>query len=170
MLKDLEEMSAIITQFTDYARTGREEASVEGDLNAIVVEVCKRYRAIGKQIAADLNDIPPFAFRPLALRRLVTNLLDNAIRYGIKDVTICTDSSDENIILTVTDRGPGIRSSDPGELIKPFARENTARGTHSGAGLGLSIVERIAKDHLGGIWLANRPGGGMVATVRLRLN
>ena len=170
MLDDLEEMNAIIRQFTDYVRTGREEAPAVGDLNQIVAEVCRRYQTIGKQIATDLNDVPQFAFRPLALRRLVTNLLDNAIRYGIKDVQIGTHGSAGNITLTVGDRGPGISSMDPRELIKPFAREDAARGAHLGAGLGLSIVERIAKDHGGALCLSNRPGGGMIATVTLRIN
>ena len=170
MLDDLEEMNAIIRQFTDYARTGREEEPAFGDLNQIVAEVCRRYQAIGKQVATDLGDVPQLAFRPLAMRRLVTNLLDNAIRYGIKDVRIGTHSSERNVTLTVMDHGPGINSMDPRELIKPFARENAARGAHIGAGLGLSIVDRIAKDHGGALFLSNRPGGGMIATVTLRIN
>jgi two-component system osmolarity sensor histidine kinase EnvZ len=167
MTDDLEEMNAIIKQFTDYARTGREEESVVGDLNTIIADVCRRYQAIGKQIATELDEIPAFSFRPLALRRLVTNLLDNAIRYGIKDVRISTGKSDANITLTVTDRGPGTTWADPNALIRPFVRENEARGTHIGAGLGLSIVDRIARDHMGTLSLANRPGGGMAAIVTL---
>jgi two-component system, OmpR family, osmolarity sensor histidine kinase EnvZ len=170
MLDDLEEMNAIIKQFTDFARTGREEEPAAGDLNQIVAEVCRRYQAIGKHIATDLDEIPRFAFRPLALRRLVTNLLDNAIRYGIRDVLIGTHNRDGNIVLTVMDRGPGMNSIDPRELIKPFAREDAVRGAHMGAGLGLSIVDRIAKDHGGALSLSNRPEGGMIATVTLRIN
>ena len=168
MVDDLEEMNAIIKQFTDYARTGREEESVTGDLNAIVAEVCKRYQAIGKPITSDLVDTPHFAFRPLAIRRLVTNLLDNAIRYGINDVRISTVPEEGNIRLAVTDRGPGTASSDLNKLIKPFVRENEARGAHLGAGLGLSIVDRIAKDHCGTLTIANRPDGGFAATVIFR--
>jgi two-component system osmolarity sensor histidine kinase EnvZ len=168
MMDDLEEMNAIIKQFTDYARTGREEELVVGDLNATITDVCRRYQAIGKTIATDLNEIPTFPFRPLALRRLVTNLLDNALRYGIEDVRIGTYAVDGNIALTVTDRGPGTISTDPSDLIKPFVRESEARGTHIGAGLGLSIVDRIAKDHSGKLSLANHPEGGMIATVTLR--
>jgi two-component system osmolarity sensor histidine kinase EnvZ len=167
MLDDLEEMQAIIRQFTDYAKTGREEDASLGDLNQMVLEVCRRYRAIGKHIATELHALPLFAFRPLAMRRLVTNLLDNAIRYGIRDVSIRTQRSPQGITLTVEDRGPGISSIDPQLLIKPFAREDLARSAQGGAGLGLSIVERIAKDHGGTLGIANRPGGGTMATVTL---
>lgn len=161
MVDDLEE--------TDYARTGREEESVVGHLNGIVVEVCKRYQAIGNPIATALEEMPSFAFRPLAIRRLVTNLLDNAVCYGVQDLKVSTRSDGGTITLTVTDRGPGTPSRDPNELIKPFVREKEARGPHIGAGLGLSIVERIARDHSASLSLANRPDGGMIATVILRL-
>jgi two-component system osmolarity sensor histidine kinase EnvZ len=167
MVDDLEEMNAIIKQFSDYARTGREETSVAGDLNATVAEVSKRYRAIGKLVHNDLGQIPFFSFRPLAVRRLVTNLVDNALRYGGKNVTVSTRAGDGTITLEVSDRGPGARLVDPNELIKPFFRENEARGSHLGAGLGLSIVDRIARDHSGNLSLANHPDGGLIATVTL---
>jgi two-component system, OmpR family, osmolarity sensor histidine kinase EnvZ len=167
MLHDLEEMSAILNQFTDYASTGRDESPVTGDLNQIIADVCRRYRAIGYSIVTDLTNVPQFPFRPLAVRRLVTNLVDNAIRYGVEDVQICTYISDGKILLTVLDRGPGIQSVDPNQLIKPFARENSARGSQLGAGLGLSIVDRVAKAHGGALYLANRTEGGMIATVTL---
>lgn len=168
MVDDLEEMNAIIKQFSDFARTGKEETPATADLNLIVAEVCRRYRAIGKSVDTDLGEIPPMLFRPLAIRRLVTNLVDNALRYGIKDVRVTTTTDEDIITLTVSDRGPGTTLAVPNGLIKPFFRENEARGSHLGAGLGLTIVDRIARDHSGELSLANRPEGGMIATVTLR--
>lgn len=167
MLQDLEEMSAILQQFTDYAKTGREEPPVAGDLGALAAEVCSRYRAVGRNIRMQLIPGPTFMFRPLAMRRLITNLLDNAIRYGGQDVEIHLERTDERIVLSVLDRGPGIRSVDPNALIRPFAREDPSRGSHTGAGLGLAIVERIAIAHGGGLHLHNRADGGLAAVVTL---
>jgi two-component system osmolarity sensor histidine kinase EnvZ len=76
---------------------------------------------------------------------------------------------DGSMTLSVLDHGPGVRLMDPNSLIKPFAREHVARGAQLGAGLGLSIVDRIAKAHGGGLALCNRPEGGLVATVTIPL-
>ena len=167
MLEDLEDMNGILKQFADYARSGQEEAPVSGDFNRVVADLCRRYRATGIAVSTDLAEMPEFTFRPLAIRRLVSNLLDNAVRYGVRDIRVTTRRADGSVALKVLDRGPGIRSADPNALIKPFAREDPARGAQLGAGLGLSIVERIARIHGGDLHLRNRVGGGLEATVTL---
>ena len=167
MIHDVEEMSAILAQFTDFVRSGKDEEIVATDFNQIVAETCTRYTASGAAIDAKLAAISPLDGRPLALRRLVTNLIDNAVRYGHADVQVSTWVEDKRLIFSVTDRGPGIRAIDPSVLVKPFARGDVARGGPSGAGLGLSIVERIARLHGGELQLLNREGGGLAATVTL---
>jgi two-component system osmolarity sensor histidine kinase EnvZ len=167
MIQDIEEMNSILVQFADYAKTGKEEDAVVADFNQVVAEVCQRYVAVGKVVNSDLATLPEFGFRSLAMRRLVTNLVDNAARYGDGEIEVNTRYRDGNMTLSVLDHGPGIRSMDPNSLIKPFARENTARGTQLGAGLGLSIVDRIAKTHGGGLALRNRPEGGLAVTVTI---
>ena len=117
----------------------------------------------------EVGQLPLFSFRVLALRRLVTNLVDNALRYGTGEVELSTHYTDGQVVLSVLDRGPGIRSTDPNSLVKPFAREDAARGTPLGAGLGLAIVERIAKAHGGTLSLSNRSGGGLAVTVTLAM-
>ncbi|SRR5579859_707289 len=169
MLQDIEEMNGILLQFADYAKTGREEEPVEGDFNQVVAEVCQRYVAAGKAVRWELANLPAFGFRALAIRRLVTNLVDNAARYGGGQIEVSTLYRDGSMTLSVLDHGPGVRLMDPNSLIKPFAREHVARGAQLGAGLGLSIVDRIAKAHGGGLALCNRPEGGLVATVTIPL-
>jgi two-component system osmolarity sensor histidine kinase EnvZ len=170
MIQDIEDMTGILIQFADYAKTGKEEDSVVADFNQVVAEVCQRYVAVGKVIRSDLASVPAFRFRALAIRRLVTNLVDNAARYGGGYIEVNTRYDDGSVALIVLDHGPGIRSADPNSLIKPFARENIARGTQLGAGLGLSIVDRIARAHGGGLALCNRAEGGLTATVTLPVN
>jgi two-component system osmolarity sensor histidine kinase EnvZ len=167
MIQDIEEMNGILVQFADYAKTGKEEEPAVGDFNQVVAEVCQRYAAVGKDVRSNLAKLPAFGFRALAIRRLVTNLVDNAARYGDGEIEVNTRCRDGIVTLSVLDKGPGIQSMDPDSLIKPFARENAARGTQLGAGLGLSIVDRIAKNHGGSLALRNRPEGGLAATVTI---
>jgi two-component system osmolarity sensor histidine kinase EnvZ len=167
MIQDIEDMNAILVQFADYARSGREEEPEIGDFNQMVVDVCQRYVSAGNLIRSEMQPLPRFRFRSLAIRRLITNLVDNAVRYGEREMEVCTRCSDGTVVLSVLDRGPGIRSIQPGTLIRPFAREDTARGGHPGAGLGLAIAERIARSHGGDLSLSNRVGGGLAATVTL---
>jgi two-component system osmolarity sensor histidine kinase EnvZ len=167
MIQDIEEMNGILLQFADYAKTGKEEEPVEADFNQVVAEVCQRYVAAGKVVHSDFAKLPTFRFRALAMRRLATNLVDNAGRYGDGDIEVNTRYCDGSVTLSVLDHGPGIRSTDPNSLIKPFARENIARGKQLGAGLGLSIVDRIARTHGGSLVLRNRPERGLLATVKI---
>jgi two-component system osmolarity sensor histidine kinase EnvZ len=170
MVQDIEDMKGILIQFADYAKTGKEEDSVVADFNQVVAEVCQRYIAVGKVIRSELASVPAFRFRLLAMRRLVTNLVDNAARYGGGNIEVNTRHDAGSVTLIVLDCGPGIRSTDPNSLIKPFARENIARGLQLGAGLGLSIVDRIARAHGGCLALCNRAEGGLAATVTLPVN
>jgi two-component system osmolarity sensor histidine kinase EnvZ len=167
IILDIEEMNGILVQFADYAKTGKEEEPMVGDFNQVVAEVCQRYVAVGKPVHWDLANQPEFGFRSMAIRRLVTNLVDNAARYGSGQIEVSTRYDEGSVTLIVRDHGPGIRSTDPNSLIKPFARENVARGSQLGAGLGLSIVDRIAKTHGGSLVLGNRPEGGLAVTVTI---
>jgi two-component system osmolarity sensor histidine kinase EnvZ len=170
MIQDIDDMNGILVQFADYAKTGKEEESVVANLNQVVAEVCQRYAAVGKIVQCDLATVPAFRFRPLAIRRLVTNLVDNAARYAGGNIEVSTHYGEGSVTLTVRDSGPGIRSTDPNSLIKPFARENIARGVQLSAGLGLSIVDRIARIHGGGLALRNRAEGGLAAAVTIPIS
>jgi two-component system osmolarity sensor histidine kinase EnvZ len=166
MIQDIEDMNAILLQFADYAKSGKEEEPKPGDLNQLVAEVCQRYAQSGKTIRTDLASLPPFPFRSLAIRRLVTNLVDNAARYTSGEIEVSTRLDNDYVDLTVSDRGPGI-SMAPSSLIKPFVREDASRGLQSGAGLGLTIVDRITRIHGGQLSLRNREGGGLAVRVTL---
>jgi two-component system, OmpR family, osmolarity sensor histidine kinase EnvZ len=167
MIQDIEEMDAIITQFLDYARDGREEQPQDGDLNQVVLDVCARYEASGTKIGMDLDPLPALRFRRLAMRRLIANLLDNAVRYGGKSVQLTTRQLSGKVVITVADRGPGIQDVEPASLIRPFARGNPSRGDQYGAGLGLTIADRIARLHGGELSLSNREGGGLQVAVEI---
>jgi len=166
MVNDIEDMDAILRQFLDYARDGSEEPPGEHDLNALVIETAQRFAARGHTMETVLGRVPPFAFRRNSIRRVLDNLADNAVRYGKSGVRVETRCNADSAWVTVSDRGPGIRSGPPADLIKPFAREEVAR-SERGAGLGLTIVDRIVHLHGGRLLLENAPGGGLRATIEL---
>ncbi|MGH8292597.1 MAG: ATP-binding protein [Gammaproteobacteria bacterium] len=167
MIHDIEDMDSILMQFLDYARDGSEEVPQFADFNQIVFDVCHRYRVSGNPIRTQLDEFPGFRFRKLAMRRMIANLIDNAVRHGGRDVEVQTRSQPHAITLQVLDRGPGLRHLQPGEVLQPFVRADRARGQHAGSGLGLTIAERVARMHGGVLNLANREDGGLQVTVSL---
>lgn len=168
MVHDIEDLDAILRQFLDYARDGREEPPGVHDLNVLVHETARRFAARGQVVATALERVPPFAFRRHSLRRVLDNLVDNAVRYGKSGVRVQTRSDADTAFVTVSDRGPGIRGGPPSDYIKPFAREDVAR-SERGAGLGLAIVDRVMRLHGGRLRLENAPEGGLRATIELPL-
>lgn len=166
MVNDIEDMDAILRQFLDYARDGSEEQPAESDLNALVEETVQRFTSRGQRIEIALGPIPPLTFRRHSIRRVLDNLIDNAIRYGKSRVRVATDRNAETVFVTVSDDGPGIRSGLPTDFTKPFAREDVSR-SERGAGLGLTIVDRAMRLHGGRLHLENAEKGGLRATIAL---
>jgi two-component system osmolarity sensor histidine kinase EnvZ len=169
LVQDVEDIDAAIGQFLDFARVSAGEAAVaDGDLNAITRELCERYARFGKPVAGHFGTLPPFPFRPLAMRRLIANLVDNALRHGGNGVEISTAVENGCAVIEVLDRGPGIPADQAGRMLQPFTRLDTAR-SGAGTGLGLAIVDRIARLHGGSVQLLPREGGGLRARVELLL-
>jgi two-component system osmolarity sensor histidine kinase EnvZ len=169
MVQDVEDIDAVINQFLDFARIAAEPSNLsEFDLNELVHAVTERYQRQGKHVAARPGTVPLLKLQPLAMQRLLTNLVDNALRHGGDTVEIETASDRAGVRLSVLDRGPGIPAADAERMLQPFTRLNEARST-PGSGLGLAIVDRIAKMHGGSIRLLAREGGGLEARVEFPL-
>jgi len=167
MVRDIKEIDAILGQFLEFARDESDEPAQQCDLNAIVSEICEGYRLSGHDVRAVLGPVELANLRAVAVRRLITNLVENGVRYAQKQIEVATSRTDDDqIVLTVADRGPGIRSGSPDALIKPFAREDDSR-SRPGSGLGLTLVDRIARAHGGSVKLMNRPDGGLLVVVTL---
>ena len=166
LIREIQEIDAILTQFLQFAQNESDEPPQLIDLNSLVSDVCVGYRRHGYNLGMVLGPARVVPVRDIAIRRLLTNLIDNAFRHGGKAVEVGTHSDAGKVLLSVLDRGPGIQSMNPDELLKPFAREDTAR-SKPGTGLGLTIVDRIARAHGGCVSLHNRPGGGLEVLVEL---
>jgi two-component system osmolarity sensor histidine kinase EnvZ len=166
MIADIDEIDAIIGQFLDFAR-GVNEQKAPQDLGALMDELAEHYARVGKQILVEKNSVSPFPFARMAVRRAVGNLIDNALRYAGEPVEVELKKNSGRVVIEVRDRGPGIPASEAERLKRPFTRLDDARSGPAGAGLGLAIVERVARAHGGSLELAPRAGGGLVARLAL---
>jgi len=169
MVSDIEEMDRIIGQFLDFARGDHDAVTELGQLNTIITPQVERFRRGGHVITVNAGELPPMPLRATAMSRLVRNLLDNALRYGKDPVEVTTRRAGASIVLEIADHGPGIPADEVDYLKRPFIRGESARTDATGAGLGLAIVERIARMHAGIFELLPRAGGGTLARVTLPL-
>jgi len=167
MTADIEEMDRIVGQFLDFARTDGGESLENINLATVAAEIVERFRKLGHAVEEELQPVPDAPLRPMALRRAITNLLDNALRYGETGVAVRARMDGAMLVLEVLDRGPGIPAESAERLKQPFTRLETARSGTGGSGLGLAIAERIARDHGGLLELLPREGGGLAARIAL---
>ena len=108
--------------------------------------------------------------RPVSMRRALRNLIENATRYG-GSVEIDGELSGEVLVISISDRGPGIAEDDLERVFDPYVRLEESRSRDTGGiGLGLSIARSIIRAHGGDLRLANRTGGGLIARVELPLS
>ncbi len=145
----------------------RRPAAVLLDLDDVVLEEALRVRP-KEPVRIDTSGVSaaPVLGDPAALRRLVRNLLDNAVRHAAGRVTVTLANVDAEVVLDVADDGPGVAEVDRARVFDRFYRADPARAGHSGSGLGLAIAAEIAHRHGGRIALE---AGGPGALFRLTL-
>ena len=163
---DVEEMDKVIGQFLAFAR-GEDEKLVDADLNELVAEVVESFRKRDAGIAFKPARLPRLRFAPLAMRRAIGNLITNALNYASSPIEVATLREGDQVVIEVMDRGPGVPQSEFERLKRPFTRLDESRAGSGGAGLGLAIVDRIARAHGGRFELTARAGGGLVARISL---
>ena len=170
VVQDIEDIDTAIGQFLDFARLRDAEAAVpDSDLNALATNVVGRYARSHGAVRFEPGAVRPLPLRPVAVQRLVANLIDNALRHAGGEVEVVTFEDRDKAVIEVLDRGPGIPANAAEHMLQPFTRLDAARGG-SGTGLGLAIVDRIAGMHGGSVKLLPREGGGLRARVELPLS
>lgn len=166
MIQDIAEIDAIVGQFLNFARSAAEESPQRLQLNSLVEATAKRYAGLDHPVKMETAALPPLLLRPLAMQRLLDNLLGNAIRYSDSSaIVIRTGLEAGRATLSVLDRGPGIPLDQVEHLKRPFTRGESARTGGGHAGLGLAIVDRIATIHGATLALLPRDGGGLEARI-----
>jgi two-component system osmolarity sensor histidine kinase EnvZ len=170
MVADIDEMNRIIDQFLDFARDGAAVATEPIDINGELAACVDRYARAGRDVRLVAGPPALVRIKPTALSRVASNLIDNGLAYGQPPLEVTTVVHGGDVVVDVADRGAGIERADVERLKQPFTRASQARtradGT-AGAGLGLAIVDRIARLHGGSFDLLPRAGGGTIARIIL---
>ena len=163
---DIDEMDKIIGQFLDFAK-GDNEGAIDTGLEELVDGICERYSKIGHALIRGARSPIHLPLAQMAVRRAISNLIDNALRYSREPVEIEVRHEGARALIEVRDRGPGIPQAEAERMKRPFTRLETARTDAGGSGLGLAIVDRVARMHGGRLELLPRDGGGLVARMSL---
>ena len=194
MCADIEDMDSTISQFLDFARADGGEPVADIIPADLVADIAVQYKR--RQLPLEVRwldgpEAPPTAkaarneqiavspaptwgatlhltARPKSLRRALTNLIDNALRYAPgTPITLECALRQGEMVFAVLDRGPGIPPDEVDRVKRPFTRLDNARSNVTGAGLGLAIVDRVARNHQGYFDLRPNPGGGLRAEIAL---
>ena len=165
--QDVQLMEHMIDEYMAFARGQGGEAPVSTDLAEIIDDVAGDARRKGSPIVLEVERPLVLALRPNAIRRCLTNLVENAMHHGAR-VAISATSRRDVVSVAVEDDGPGIPEDQREEVFKPFFRLDSARNPRTGgAGLGLSIARDVARGHGGDIRLSSGSLGGLRAELRL---
>jgi two-component system osmolarity sensor histidine kinase EnvZ len=167
MIADLGDMNAIIDQFIDFTRAESAEPLVPVNVSELARACAERSARTGTSVRCELAEVPLLMLRPLAMQRLLDNLIGNAARHAGGEILVRTSGTPTEITLSVLDRGPGIPPELRERLKEPFTKRDESRSGSSGAGLGLAIANRVAALHGGRLELLAREGGGLEARATL---
>lgn len=167
---DLDEMEAMISSTLAFLRgdaSGEEIRTV--DLATILETVCDHLLDGGHDVALQAAAPAPLRCRPLAIKRALSNLAENAVKYG-RRAQVSLQRRDEDWCIAIRDDGPGIPPAELDRVFDPFYRLETSRSRETGGtGLGLTVARSTIRAHGGDITLANHPDGGLQVTVTLPL-
>ncbi|CAH1656351.1 Histidine kinase [Hyphomicrobiales bacterium] len=164
---DVDEMARMLEAYLAFARGDTGEQAVPTDIVETLQSVRNDLERLGEELTVDVTGPLVVTVRPDAFRRLLVNLITNALRHSVV-VEVRAVVEGRWLVLTVDDDGPGVPVDQREEVFKPFVRLDEARNLdEGGTGLGLAIVRDIARSHGGDVTLADSPLGGLRALVRL---
>ncbi|MDB6144995.1 MAG: ATPase [Pseudomonas sp.] len=167
---DLGEMEHLVREGVAYARSvhGATETSHRIDLDSFLDSLVFDYQDMGKQVELTGKNAAVIDTRPHALRRVLVNLVDNALKFAGAAELVVGSTADGQLSIKVLDRGPGIAEDELAEVMKPFYRVESSRNRSTGGtGLGLAIAQQLALAIGGSLVLSNRDGGGLCAELKL---
>lgn len=190
LIYDIEDMDAILEQFISFMKDGSDEPVRLTNLDTIFNEIMVQFAPMKFIYQSECHKVVPV--RPLSIKRLIINLVNNASRYGkppiylsativptfietqvLEDSEVISASevnkeAQEQLVICVRDCGDGVAEDQLERIMQPFERGETARTTQ-GSGLGLAIVSRIARLHHGTVEAINHPQGGLQVCVHIPL-
>jgi signal transduction histidine kinase len=166
--QDLDEMEQMVLATLDYLRgTESKEKPVPISINGLLESLQDDAQELGWEMTLASGKVAPYSGRPLALKRCLMNLIENAVRYG-QAADVRLEDNRERLSIIIADRGEGVPEAELEQLFNPFYRreESRARAT-GGTGLGLGIARNIARAHGGDVTLRRGKTRGLEAVVSL---
>ena len=168
MSADIDQMEEMISAALAFVRdTTRDGERTPLELSSLLESLCDEMAETGADTQVELGEKVVLHGDPLALRRLFTNLLENAVKFGGRArARVYSDTT--SAIVEIEDDGPGIPVDEVERVFEPFYRREPSRSRQTGGiGLGLAVVRSIARGHGGDVTFLNRPDGGLTARVQL---
>ena len=165
--KELDEMESMVRGALALFRgLDDDETLAPIDINALVGILESEFTEMGADVTVEGKAIQPFTGKPQALKRCLTNLVANAVKFGTRAKIIVEDGT--SLIIRVRDEGPGIPPEELERVFEPFYRVESSRNRDTGGtGLGLSIARDVAQAHGGSLIAQNLPQGGLEALLVL---
>ena len=163
LLSDVNEMQKMLENYLDFAEDVTREKAIKTDLKQMIKEIINSESIENKVIEFNVKNDKPIFFecRAIAMKRCITNLLNNACSYG-DDIRIALEKKKDVIDISIEDNGPGIDKTDYDKAIKPFIRLDSSRNQNiPGSGLGLSISQDITSNHGGKLIMSRSNLGGL---------
>jgi signal transduction histidine kinase len=165
--KELDEMESMVRGALALFRgLDDDEMLAPIDINALVATLQSEFTEMGAEVTVEGKASQPFIGKPQALKRCLTNLVANAVKFGIRAKILVEDGA--ALLIRVRDDGPGIPPEELERVFEPFYRVESSRNRDTGGtGLGLSIARDVAQAHGGSLIAQNLPGGGLEALLVL---
>ena len=163
LLSDVNEMQKMLENYLDFAEDVTREKAIKTDLKQMIKEIINSESIENKVIEFNVKNDKPIFFecRAIAMKRCITNLLNNACSYG-DDIRVALEKKKDVIDISIEDNGPGIDKIDYDKAIKPFIRLDSSRNQNiPGSGLGLSISQDITSNHGGKLIMSKSNLGGL---------
>lgn len=166
--RNLEEMDALLGVTLQFARGLSREDATEVPLRPFLEEVVADVDPGDVRMVWPAGESPDLVVDPGALRRVVINLLENAVRYAGGEVLLAVEVEQDAVCLRILDRGPGVPDGQQERIFQPFYRLESSRAQHTGgSGLGLAIVKQLCDAQGWSVSVRERSGGGAEFVLRL---
>ena len=167
--EDVDEMQRMLEAYIAFVKGDGGERPSEVDLSALILAAVRTIERDGARVTTDVPQDRTVRVKPNAFRRLLSNLLGNAVRHASL-VWVTAEVSGRQLTLTIDDNGPGIPADKRADAFRPFVRLDDARNLdETGTGLGLAIALDIARAHGGELRLEDSPRGGLRAILQIPL-
>lgn len=166
ILTQLDEMEAMVSATLSFLRDdGGQEEAKPVDVGALLETICDDMADAGRPVRFEGPTGATMRCRPIALKRALTNLVENAVKYG-GTAAVLLEAHPDRLDIRVDDEGPGIPEGETEKVFNPFYRLEESRSRETGGfGLGLTVARSVVRGHGGDVVLLNRPEGGLRVTV-----